>query len=118
LAAFILSLAQEPGPVGEQVRTFIVGDNLAETVASIGERISGLDVPSDYDHRHSRGREIGVSLDYIVDSIERLVLPLDAGAAFDLLVTLFEADGLAMENCREHHWAAQCAYERASGVMA
>ena len=33
LATFIVSLAQDTGPVGEQVRTFIVGDNLAETVA-------------------------------------------------------------------------------------
>ena len=33
LAAFILSLAQDSGPVGEQVRTFISGDDLAETVA-------------------------------------------------------------------------------------
>ena len=30
LAAFILSLAQDSGPVGEQVRTFIVGDVVAE----------------------------------------------------------------------------------------
>jgi hypothetical protein len=32
LAAFILSLAQDSGPVGEQVRTFIVGDDVKETV--------------------------------------------------------------------------------------
>ena len=28
LAAFVMSLAMEPGPVGEQVRTFIVGDDV------------------------------------------------------------------------------------------
>jgi len=118
LAAFLLSLAQESGPLGEQVRTFVVGDDVTETVASVRERISRLESPSDYDHRHSLGREIGVSLDFIVDSIERLVLPLDANAAFELLVALFEADGVAMENCRDYHWEVECAYERAAGLMA
>jgi hypothetical protein len=47
---------------------------------------------------------MGVSVDFIVDSVERLVLPVDAKAAFQLLVALFEADGVAMENCREHDW--------------
>jgi hypothetical protein len=36
LAAFILSLAQVPGPVGDQVRTFIVGDDVA------GQRAAGV----------------------------------------------------------------------------
>jgi len=49
LAAFILSLAQEPGPLGDQVRTFIVGDDVAETVKSVQERIRGLSVPSEYE---------------------------------------------------------------------
>jgi hypothetical protein len=118
LAAFLMTLAVDSGPIGEQVRTFIVGDDVAETVESVRQRIKGLEIPSDYEHRHSHGREMGVSLDFIVDSVERLVLPVDVKAAFHLLAALFEADGVAMENCREHDWEAACAYQRAQKVMA
>jgi hypothetical protein len=117
LAAFLMTLALDAGPVGDQVRTFIVGDDLAETVDSVQQRSRGLRVPSEYDHRHSRGREMGLSLDFIVDSIERLVMPIDPKAAFRLLVTLFEADGVAMENCGVHDWEVACAYQRAIAVM-
>ena len=118
LAAFLMSLAVDAGPIGEQIRTFIVGDDVAETAESVRQRIRGLRIASDYEHRHSLGREIGASLDFLVDSIERLVVPVDANAAFELLVALFEADGVAMENCGEHHWEVACAYQRAAKVMA
>lgn len=118
LVAFLMSLAQDSGPVGEQVRTFIVGDDVTETVESLRERIRGFSVPSEYEHRHSLGKEMGASLDFIVDSIERLVLPNHPNAAFDLLVAIFEADQVAMENCGEHDWEVACAYKRAVGVMA
>jgi hypothetical protein len=118
LVAFLMSLAMDSGPVGEQVRTFIVGDDVTETVESIGERIRGLSIPSEYEHRHSLGKEMGASLDFIVDSVERLVLPKDPKAALDLLVAIFEADQVAMENCGEHDWEVACAYKRAVGVMA
>ena len=118
LAAFIVSLIQVSGPVGQQVRTFIVGDDVAETAESVRERIKGLEVPSEYDHRHARGREIGASLAFIVESIERLVLPVDPKIAFGLLVAVFEADGVAMENCGEHDWEVECGYRRAAEVMA
>ena len=85
---------------------------------SVRQRIGGLQIPSEYEHRHSFGREMGVSVHCIVDSVKRLVLPVDAEAAFHLLVALFEADGVAMENCREHDWAVACAYQRAARVMA
>jgi hypothetical protein len=39
LATFIASLAFDIGPIGEQVRTFIVGDNLFETTTSLKKRI-------------------------------------------------------------------------------
>lgn len=118
LATFLASLALDSGPVGAQVRTFIVADDLLETVDSVRQRISGLSIPSEYEHRHSLGREIGVSLNFIVDSVERLVLPIDPQAAFHLLVALFEADGVAMENCGEHDWDVLCAYKRAAEVTA
>jgi hypothetical protein len=118
LAAFILSLAQESGPVGQQVRTFIVGDDVAEAVKSIKERIEGLDVPDEYTHRHARGREMGTSLEFILASIESLVLPVEPKMAFELLVALFEADSIAMENCGEHDWEVECAFRRAARVMA
>lgn len=42
LATFIASLAFDAGPIGEQVRTFIVGDDLSETTASLKGRIDAL----------------------------------------------------------------------------
>jgi hypothetical protein len=118
LAAFILSLAREPGAVGQQVRTFIVGDDVAETAKSVRERIRSLRLPSEYDYRHVRGREMGASLEFIVESIESLVLPIDPKMAFELLVAVFEADGVAIEHCGEHDWEVECAFQRAAGVMA
>jgi hypothetical protein len=117
LVGFLMSLAGESGPLGEQIRTFIVGDDVAQTLASIQHRIHGLGIPSEYEYRHSYGQDIGTTLDLIVDSVERLVLPRDPQAAFDALVALFEADAIAMENSREHHWEVECAYQRAAVVM-
>jgi hypothetical protein len=117
LAAFILSLAHDSGPVGEQVRTFMVGDNVAEVAKSVSERIKGLEIPDEYAHRHPHGREMGEHLAFIVESIESLVLPIDPKMAFELLVAVFEADSVAMENCGEHDWEVECAYQRAAKVM-
>ena len=58
------------------------------------------------------------SLEFIVESIESLVLPVNPNVAFELLVAVFEADRQAMENCGDHDWAVECAYRRAVGVMA
>jgi hypothetical protein len=117
LAAFILSLAQDAGPVGEQVRTFIVGDDVKETVGSLRERIGDLRTPTEYAHRHARGKEIGASLGFILESIETLVLPVDPKAAFKLLVRVFEADGVAMENCGDHDFEVGSAFERAAELI-
>jgi hypothetical protein len=117
LAAFILSLAQDVGPIGEQVRTFIVGDDVKETVGSVRERIDNLGTPTEYAHRHARGREIGASLGYVLDSIETLVLPVNPKAAFQLLVKLFEADAVAMENCGDHDFEVSSAFERAAELI-
>ncbi len=114
LAAFILSLAQDSGPVGEQVRTFIVGDVVAE---ALRVRIKGLAIPDEYAHRHARGKEIGVSLDFILDAIETLVLPIDPREAFDLLVLFFKADGQTMENCGDHDFEVTCAFKRAAQLI-
>lgn len=118
LVAFLMSLAGESGPVGDQVRTFIVGDDVRETTESLRQRIRGLSIASEYEHRHSLGKEMGASLEFIVDAVERWVLPRDPKAAFDLLVAMFEADAVAMENCGEHDWGVAYAYRRATGVMA
>jgi hypothetical protein len=46
-------------------------------------------------------------------------LAVDSGPVGEhLLVAIFEADQVAMENCGEHDWEVACAYERAVGVMA
>ena len=118
MAAFILSLAQVEGPVGEQVRTFIVGDDVAEAAESLRQRLRSLESPSEYHHRHALGEGIGQSLQFILDSIETLVLPTEPRTAFSLLVEFFEADGRAMEECGEHHWEVACAFERAAAMMA
>ena len=117
LAAFIVSLAQDSGPIGEQVRTFIVGDDVAETVESLRARIGSLRIPEEYEHRHARGREMGASLEFIVESIESLVVPVDPKRAFELLVLFFESDGVAMENCGDHDFEVACAFERAAGLI-
>jgi hypothetical protein len=99
------------------VRTFIVGDDLAETVTSLKERIGNLQTPSEYAHRHARGKEMGASLGYVLDSIETLVLPVDSRAAFRLLVKLFEADAVTMENCGDHDFEVTSAFERAAELI-
>jgi hypothetical protein len=118
LAAFILSLAQEGGPVGEQVRTFIVGDDLAATVGSLEERVAALRDSPAADRRDRVGEDVGRRLDYILEAIETLVLPRDPRAAFELLVLLMQRDGDSMERCGEHHDAVTSALERAAGLMA
>jgi len=101
LAAFIVSLAQDGGPVGEQVRTFIVGDDIDQAGSSIRERIESIEGISEYEYRHRRGAEIGQRLGFILDAIETWVMPVDPRCAFELLVRFMESDVVAMENCGE-----------------
>jgi hypothetical protein len=118
LAAFILSLGQEGGPVGEQVRTFVVGDDLAATVASLEERIVALRESPAAERRDRVGEDVGRRLNYILEAIETLVLPKDPRAAFELLIQLVQADGDAMERCGDHHDAVADALERAAELVA
>lgn len=118
LAQFIASFADDTGPVGEQVRTFIVGDDLAATCRSLAERIDAFRPAR---HRYVQRAEearIGARLELILDSIESLVLPVDAGAAFALIVSLIERDGDAMELCGDHHYSVVAALNRAIGLVA
>jgi hypothetical protein len=119
LARFIASLAFDIGPIGEQVRTFIVGDNLAETITSLNERIEALRTSS---RRHSRrgglDQEVGQRLDYILDAIETLVLPMSPEKAFELLVLAIERDGDAMEQCGDDGFSIETAVERAADLLA
>lgn len=118
LAKFIVSLAFDTGPIGEQVRTFIVGDDLAETIITLKERIDALRVSS---RRHPRrrdiGNEVGQRLDYILDAIETLVLPRSPETAFELLVLTIERDGDAMEQCRDDGFHIEMAIERAADLL-
>ena len=66
---------------------------------------------------YSGFKEIGVSLGFILDAIDTLVLPIDPREAFDLLVLFFKADGQAMENCRDHDFEVTCAFERAAELI-
>jgi hypothetical protein len=116
LEAFILSLAQDSGPVGEQVRTFIVGDDVVEVAESLRQRLRSFESPPEYHHRHALGEGIGQSLQFILDGIETLVLPTKPRRAFSLLVEFVEADAPAMESCGEHTQAVECAFERAAAM--
>jgi hypothetical protein len=59
---------------------------------------------------------MGARLEFIVEAIESLVLPVNPKVAFEL-VAVFEADGVAMENCGDHDWEVECAFRRAAEVM-
>lgn len=117
LATFIASLVFDAGPIGEQVRTFIVGDNLSETTASLKERIEALRGSRRSRSRHRADEDVGERLGYILDSIEALVLPVSPATAFELLVLLIERDGDAMEQCGDDHWSVQMKLETAANLV-
>jgi hypothetical protein len=73
LASFIVSLAQDPGPIGEQVRAFIVGDKIAATLESLRGRIGDVRTMTERDLRYQRGKQIGERLGFILDSIQTSV---------------------------------------------
>ena len=118
LATFIASLAFDTGPIGEQVRTFIVGDDLSETTASLKRRIDALRGSRRSNSRHRAHEEVGQRLGYILHSIETLVLPLSPARAFELLVLLIERDGDAMEHCGDDSWSVQMQLETAASLVA
>jgi hypothetical protein len=118
LANFIASFACESGTIGEQVRTFIVGDDLTATRESLSERIYAFR-PSKHRHvRRGEGAQVGERLEFILDSIESLVLSVDSRAAFELLVSLIERDGDAMEQCGDYHDSVAAAVNRAIRLVA
>jgi hypothetical protein len=117
LATFIVSLVHDDGPIGEHVRTFIVGDDLVETVASLKGRIDALRDREHRYYRHRDGAQVGERWNYILDAIETLVLPASAEQAFELLVLLVERHGDAVEKCADHDYTVQCALERATELM-
>lgn len=118
LAHFIVSLAQDSGPIGEQVRTYIIGDDIAAATESIKGRIESLRTPSESDYMRRRGEEIDERLEFVLDSIETLVLPVDAKQAFELLVLVFRSDAVAMENCGDHDYEVNSVFDRATELIA
>ena len=113
LAAFILSLTHHDGPVAEHARTFITGDNLPATIHALHTRIMALRRPPHRDHERRFADNIGQRLDYILDAIESLILPIDTIAAFSLLLMAIESDGPTMESCGDHHDDVSTAIHRA-----
>jgi hypothetical protein len=77
LAEFILSLAQDSGPAGEQVRTFILGDDGAAVAESLGRRIAALGVGGG-GALDGDGEAVGRRFAYLVQAIETLVLPVNS----------------------------------------
>jgi len=117
LATFIVTLAQDTGPIGDQVRTFIIGDDVVETAVSLRERIRDLRSPTESENRRRLGQEIGERLEFVLNVVETLVLPVDPRIAFGLLVRVLEADGQAMENCGDHEFEVSTAFERAAELI-
>jgi hypothetical protein len=118
LATFIASLAFDTGPIGEQVRTFIAGDNLPETTASLKERIDTLRGSRRSYTRHRAHEQVAERFGHILSLIERLVLPVSPAMAFELLVLLIERDGDAMEQCGDDDWSVQMELETAAKLIA
>jgi hypothetical protein len=118
LAKFLASLAFDTGPIGEQVRTFILGDELAATTLSLKERTDALRISSRrHPRRQGTEQEVGQRLDYILDAIETLVLPVSPETAFELLVLTIERDGDAMEQCGDDHFSVETAVKRAADLL-
>jgi hypothetical protein len=63
------------------------------------------------------GQEIGERLEFVLNVVETLVLPVDPRIAFGLLVRVLEADGQAMENCGDHEFEVSTAFERAAELI-
>jgi len=118
LATFITSLAFDTGPIGEHVRTFLVGDDLSAITASLKERIDALRGTRRSHPRHRTPAEVGERIGYILWSIEMLVLPVSPATAFELLVLLIERDGDAMEQCGDDRWSVQMELGNAAELVA
>jgi hypothetical protein len=118
LATFITSLAFDAGPIGEHVRTFLVGDDLPAITGSLKERIDALRGSRRSHPRHRIHAEVGERIGYILWSIETLVLPVSPATAFELLVLLVERDGDAMEQCGDDHWSVRMKLETAAELVA
>jgi hypothetical protein len=117
LAQFILSLAFDSGPVGEQVRTFIVGDDVAEASAAVRARIELLSDVASKKSRNRAGADVAQRLGFIVDAIETQVLPIDSRMAFDLLVEVMQRDGEAVEASSDCDHEVALALERAGALI-
>ena len=89
------------------------------TPASMAKFIAALRISS---RRHSRRQgtehEVGQRLDYILDAVETLILPVSPHAAFDLLVLAVERDGDAMEQCGDDDFSIETAVRRAAELLA
>lgn len=102
LAAFIMTLIDDEGPVGEYVRTFVAVDNPQAAVSMVKENIDALrhhqHRPS---HRRRRDLELTDRAERVLDAIEHVVLPLDSAVAFELLAQFVECDGPLCEGSHD-----------------
>ena len=116
LARVLASFAYDSGPVGGGA--YLSWPTICLRPAVLAERIDAFR-PSRHRYVHRMEEaQIGVRLELILDAIESLVLPVDSRAAFELLVSLIERDGDAMELCGDHHYSVVAAVNRAIYLIA
>ena len=99
LATFIASLAKDLDPLGDHVKTFVVGDNLAEATLSIRKRIDALRLSERRHPRCGAWVNVGQRVEYILEDIETLILPVSPATEFELLVLIVERDEDVMIQC-------------------
>lgn len=118
LAAFIMTLIDDEGSVGEYVRTFIAVDDAQAAGSMVRENIHAL---RNHQHRPSHRRRRDLELTdraaRLLDAIEYVVLPLDSAAAFELLAQFIECDGPLCEGAHDVDFEIELVIGRAIRLL-
>jgi hypothetical protein len=119
LAAFIVSLlCGSPPGVRCYVEAFVAAAEPCRVATIVRREIGALRVGErEYDVRHRRSAEIVARAGYTVEIIERVVLPIDAVLARQLLSELLEAEQQLAEECYEDDFGAEELFTRVRNLL-
>jgi hypothetical protein len=119
LAAFIVSLlCGSPPGVRCYVEAFVAAAEPCRVATIVRREIGALRVGErEYDVRHRRSAEIVARAGYTVEIIERVVLPIDAVLARQLLSELLEAEQQLAEQCYEDDFGAEELFARVRNLL-